>query len=284
MSASELSLLAVQPHPDDESIVMGGSLARYSAEGVRTTLVTATRGEVGEILDKELDPKEAAPRLGTIREAELRNAMKVVGVGEVVFLGYEDSGMAGLPRNREPQTFWQADEEEAIGRLVQIVRRVRPQVMVTQNEFGGYAHPDHIKTHRVAIGAFFYAGDVKRFPGGEAFRPSKLYYNAFPKSQLMRMAEIMQRAGVENRFSDDGEPPPFAVSDDRVTTWIDVKPFIEKKLAAMRAHRTQIPEDSWFMKLTGVAGPEAWSTETFERVRSSVDPPIPEHDLFAGLR
>ncbi|HEY9288563.1 MAG TPA: PIG-L deacetylase family protein [Candidatus Dormibacteraeota bacterium] len=284
MSPSELSLLAVQPHPDDESIVMGGSLARYSAEGVRTTLVTATRGEVGEILDKELDPKEAAPRLGTIREAELRNAMRILGVGEVLFLDYEDSGMAGLPRNREPQTFWQADEEEAIARLIQIVRRVRPQVMVTQNEFGGYAHPDHIKTHRVAIGAFFYAGDVKRFPGGEPFRPSKLYYNAFPKSQIQRMAEVMQRAGVENRFSEDGEPPPFAVSDDRVTTWIDVKAFIDKKLAAMRAHRTQIPQDSWFMKLADVAGPEAWSMETFERARSSVDTPVPEHDLFAGLR
>jgi N-acetyl-1-D-myo-inositol-2-amino-2-deoxy-alpha-D-glucopyranoside deacetylase len=284
VTSSELSLLAVQPHPDDESIGMGGTLARYSAEGIRTTLVTATRGEVGEILDKELDPKEAAPRLGTIRETELRNAMNILGVKEIVFLGYEDSGMAGLPRNREPQTFWQADEEEAIGRLIQVIRRVRPQVVVTQNEFGGYAHPDHIKTHRVAIGAFFYAGDTKRFPGGEAFRPSKLYYNAFPKSVLRQLGEVMQRAGVENRFSTDGEPPPFAVSDDRVTTWLDVKPFIDKKLAAMRAHRTQIPEDSWFLKLVDVVGAQAWATETFERVRSSVDVPTPETDLFAGLR
>src|SRR6202040_2603349 len=115
MTASALSLLAVQPHPDDESITMGGTLARYSAEGVRTTLVTAPRGEVGEILGKDLDPKEAAPRLASIREAELRNAVKILGVNELVFLGYEDSGMAGLPRNREPKTFWQADEEEAIG-------------------------------------------------------------------------------------------------------------------------------------------------------------------------
>ena len=284
MSASELSLLAVQPHPDDESIGMGGTLARYSAEGVRTTLVTATRGEVGEILDKELDPKEAAPRLATIREAELRKAMQILGVNEIVFLGYEDSGMAGLPRNREPQTFWQAGEEEAIGRLIQVIRRVRPQVVVTQNEFGGYAHPDHIKTHRVAIGAFFYAGDIKRFPGGEPFRPSKLYYNAFPKSVMRQLAEVMQRAGVANRFSTDGEPPPFAVSDDRVTTWLDVRPFIDKKLAAMRAHRTQIPEDSWFLKLVDVVGAHAWATETFERARSSVDAPTPEDDLFAGLR
>ena len=280
----QLSLLAVEPHPDDESIGMGGTLARYSAEGVRTTLVTATRGEVGEILDKELDPKEAAPRLATIREAELRNAVKILGVDELVFLGYEDSGMAGLPRNREPKTFWQADEEEAIERLIQVVRRVRPQVMVTQNEFGGYAHPDHIKTHRVAIGAFFYAGDVKRFPGGEPFRPSKLYYSAFPKSLMRQMAEAMERAGVENRFSTNGEPPPFAVSDDRVTTWLDVSQFVDKKLAAMRAHRTQIPEDSWFLRLNEALGPKAWGMETFERVRSSVEAPIPEDDLFAGLR
>src|SRR5438270_13288422 len=118
MSASALSLLAVQPHPDDESIGMGGTLARYSAEGVRTTLVTATRGEVGEILDKELDPEEAAPRLAMIREAELRDAVKVLGVNELVFLAYEDSGMAGLPRNRDRKTFWQADEGEAVGRLI----------------------------------------------------------------------------------------------------------------------------------------------------------------------
>jgi N-acetyl-1-D-myo-inositol-2-amino-2-deoxy-alpha-D-glucopyranoside deacetylase len=279
-----LSLLVVQPHPDDESIGTGGTLARYSAEGIRTTLVTATRGEVGEILDKELDPKEAAPRLASIREQELRNAVRILGVSELVFLGYEDSGMAGLPRNREPKTFWQADEEEAIGRLIQVVRRVRPQVMVTQNEFGGYAHPDHIKTHRVAIGAFYYANDTKRYPGGEAFRPSKLYYSAFPKSLMKRLADAVKQSGMENRFSDDGEPPPFAVSDDRVTTWLDVMPYVDKKLAAMRAHRTQIPEDSWFIKLSEILGPQAWGQETFERVRSSVDAPIPEQDLFAGLR
>src|SRR5260370_39592985 len=125
---NELSLLAVEPHPDDESIGMGGTLARYSAEGVRTTLVTATRSEAGQILDKDLDPKEAAPRLAPIREGELRNAVKILGVNELVFLGYEDSGMAGLPRNLEPKTFWQADEEEAIGRLTQVVGRLRPRV------------------------------------------------------------------------------------------------------------------------------------------------------------
>jgi LmbE family N-acetylglucosaminyl deacetylase len=246
--------------------------------------VTATRGEVGEILDKSLDPVEAAPRLATIREAELREACRIMGVGELTFLGYEDSGMAGLPRNREKGTFWQADEEEAVGRLVQVIRRVRPQVVATENEFGGYGHPDHIKTHRVAAMAFFYAGDVKRFPGGEPFRPSKLYYSAFPKSVGKQMAEAMRKAGVENRWGEDGEPPPFAVDDDRVTTWLDVRPYIEIKLQAMQAHKTQIPPDSWFMKIRDVLGPDAWSREAYERVRSSVDASVPEDDLFAGLR
>lgn len=284
MTAEPLSLLAVKPHPDDEAITMGGTLARYSVEGIRTTLVTATRGEVGEILDPELDPKEAAPHLAEIREAELRRACEIMGVGELVFLNYEDSGMAGLPRNREPGTFWQANEEEAVGRLIQVIRRVRPQVIATENEVGGYGHPDHVKTHRVAVSAFFYAGDVERFPGGEAFRPSKLYYTAFPKSVGRQLAEAMQRAGVENRWGADGEPPPFAVGDDRVTTWLDVRAYVDVKIQAMLAHKTQIPTDSWFMKVRDVLGTDAWAREAYERVRSSVETPLPEDDLFAGLR
>lgn len=284
MTTTELSLLAVKPHPDDESITMGGTLARYSAEGIRTTLVTATRGEVGEILDPGLDPKEAAPRLGSIREAELRRAVAIMGVGELIFLGYEDSGMAGLPRNGEAGTFWHADEDEAVGRLIQIIRRVKPQVIATENEIGGYGHPDHIKTHRVAVRAFYNADNVERFPGGEPFRPSKLYYTAWPKSMMREMAEAMERAGVENRFSADGEPPPFAVTDDRVTTRINVTKYADQKIRAMQAHKTQIPADSWFMKVRDVLGPKAWGIETYERVRTTVDAPVPEDDLFAGLR
>ena len=282
---SELSLLAVHAHPDDESITMGGTLARYSAEGVRTTLVTATRGEVGEILDKELDPKEAAPRLASIRELELRSAVKILGVSELVFLGYEDSGMAGLPTNRDKQVFWQADEEEAVGRLIEVVRRVRPQVMTTYNEVGGYGHPDHINTHRIAVGAFYSAHDTKRFPGGEPWRPSKLYYSAFPRSVIAEFGEAIKRAGLADRFSRDGdEEPPFAVADDRVTTRLDISPYLDKKLAAMRAHRTQIPEDSWFIEIYKAMGPTAWNREYYERARSSVEAPTPEDDLFAGLR
>src|SRR2546423_3070152 len=143
MSGEPLSLLAVEPHPDDESIGMGGTLARYSAEGVRTTLVTATRGEVGEILDKDLDPKEAAPRLATIREGELRNALKILGVNELVFLGYEDSGMAGLPPKPEPRPFLQGRGRKAIRRGVPRGGRGRPAGQGTQHAIGGDAHPEH---------------------------------------------------------------------------------------------------------------------------------------------
>jgi N-acetyl-1-D-myo-inositol-2-amino-2-deoxy-alpha-D-glucopyranoside deacetylase len=281
---SELSFLAVHAHPDDESITMGGTLARYASEGIRTTLVTATRGEVGEILDKDLDPKEAAPRLASIREAELRAACGILGVGELVFLGYEDSGMMGEARNQAPKTFWQADEMEAVGRLVAIVRRVKPQVIATYNEIGGYGHPDHIRTHRVAVMAFHHADDLKLFPEGEPHRPSKLYYSAFPKSQLRAIGEAMKRAGMEERFGRDDGEAPFAVDDERVTALVDVGDQLERKLQAMLAHRTQIPPDSWFMKLRDVLGPRAWSKEAYERVRSRVDAPTREDDLFAGLR
>jgi N-acetyl-1-D-myo-inositol-2-amino-2-deoxy-alpha-D-glucopyranoside deacetylase len=281
----ELSFLAVHAHPDDESITMGGTLARYASEGIRTTLVTATRGEVGEILDKSLDPKEAAPRLASIREQELRNACRILGVGELVFLGYQDSGMAGEPRNREEGTFWQADEEEAVGRLVEVVRRVRPQVIATYNELGGYGHPDHINTHRIAVQAFFYAANRERFPNGEAWQPSKLYYSAFPLSQIRAMGEAMEKLGMENRFSNDGSgAAALGVPDDRVTTAVDVSAFLDKKIAAMQAHRTQIPPESWFMRIRDALGPQAWNREYFERVRSLVEAPAREEDLFAGLR
>ena len=281
---SELSFLAVHAHPDDESITMGGTLARFAAEGIRTTVVTATRGEVGEILDKELDPKEAAPRLASIREAELRRACAILGVHELVFLGYQDSGMMGQARNKAPGTFWQADQREAVARLIAVIRRVKPQVIATYNEFGGYGHPDHINAHRVTVLAFHHADDTELFPGGEPHRPSKLYYSAFPLSQMREMAEAIKQAGMEDRFARDGEAPPLGVTDDRVTTQIDVRAQLDKKVGAMLAHRTQIPPDSWFIKLRDVLGDRAWGRESYERVRTRVEASTPEDDLFAGLR
>lgn len=279
---SERSLLAVEAHPDDESIGVGGTLARYAAEGVRTTLVTATRGERGEILDKTLDPKEARPRLGSIREAELREASRILKVSELAFLGYEDSDMYGRRWNRSPRAFWRADMHEAVGRLIAIVRRVKPQVMIADNEIGSYGHPDHINAHRVAVGAFFMASDAKLYPGGEPWQPLKLYYRSISVSAARQLDEAMRQAGLES-FSEDGESWNMATPDERVTTRIDVQPYLDQKIAAMRAHRTQVPEDSWFMQVYQKVGPRAWNLEEFERVRSLVPAALPEDDLFAGI-
>jgi mycothiol conjugate amidase Mca len=279
---SDRRLLAVEAHPDDESIGVGGTLARYAAEGVRTTLVTATRGERGEILDKTLDPKEARPRLGSIREAELREASRILKISELVLLGYEDSDMYGRRWNRSPRAFWRADMHEAVGRLIAVVRRVKPQVMIADNEIGSYGHPDHINAHRVAVGAFFMASDAKLYPGGEPWQPLKLYYRSISVSAARELDEAMRKAGMES-FSEDGASWNMATPDERVTTRIDVQPYLDQKIAAMRAHRTQIPEDSWFMKVYRAVGPRAWNREEFERVRSLVPAPLPEDDLFAGI-
>lgn len=279
---SERSLLAVEAHPDDESIGVGGTLARYAAEGVRTTLVTATRGERGEILDKDLDPKEARPRLGSIREAELREACRILKVSELVFLGYQDSDMYGRRWNRSPQAFWRADMHAAIGRLIAVVRRVRPHVIIADNEIGTYGHPDHINAHRVAVGAFFMANDARLYPDGEPWQPLKLYYRSISVSAARKMGEAMRQAGM-GRFSQDGETWNMATPDERVTTRLDVQAYLEQKIAAMRAHRTQVPEDSWFMNVYRSVGPRAWNLEEFERARSLVPAPTPENDLFAGI-
>jgi len=279
---SERSLLAVEAHPDDESIGVGGTLAKYAAEGVRTTLVTATRGERGEILDKSLDPKEARPRLGAIREAELRDACRILNVSELVLLGYQDSDMYGRRSNRSPRAFWRADLHEAIGRLIAVVRRVKPQVMIADNEMGTYGHPDHMNAHRVAVGAYFMASDVKLYPGGDPWQPLKLYYRSISVSAARELGALMREAGLEG-FGADGESWNMATPDERVSTRIDVQPYLEQKIAAMRAHRTQIPEDSWFMNVYRSVGPRAWNREEFERVRSLVPASTPETDLFAGI-
>lgn len=279
---SERSLLAMEAHPDDESIGVGGTLAKYAAAGVRTTLVTATRGERGEILDKSLDPKQARPQLGQIREGELREACRILNVSELVLLGYEDSDMYGRRWNRSPRAFWRADMHEAIGRLIAVVRRVKPQVIIADNEMGTYGHPDHMNAHRVAVGAFFMASDTKLYPGGEPWQPLKLYYRSISTTAARRLGDAMRQAGMEP-FGEDGESWNMATPDERVTTRIDVQPYLEQKIAAMRAHRTQVPEDSWYINIFRAVGPQAWNLEEYERVRSLVPASTPEDDLFAGI-
>ena len=280
------TLLAVHAHPDDECIGTGGILARYAAEGARTILVTCTDGAVGEISD----PALATPdNLAEVRSKELDESVRILKVSRLVKLGYRDSGMAGTADNDNPASFNQANIDEAIERVVKVMRAEQPQVVVTYDERGGYGHPDHIRAHQVAVAAFDASGDASRFPdAGRAWTPTRLYYSVVPRSAMMRFMERLREAGIETPFSrpdsdvgpESAEPPPFGVDDDLVTTTVDVSAYISEKRAALESHRTQMGPEQFFMKLPPDLFVEAFGRETFQRVAGSG--PTPETDLFDG--
>jgi LmbE family N-acetylglucosaminyl deacetylase len=310
--ARRLTLMTVHAHPDDECIGTGGSMARAVAEGRRVVLVTCTRGEMGEIVVTELDTPENHRRLGEIRSAELEAALGELGVTEWENLGYRDSDMVGRPGNLDPRCFWQADLDEAIGRLAWLVRRHRPDVMTTYNEHGGYGHPDHIRTHLVAVGAFERAGDKAWYgrqlaselggdgptlaEGGlEPWSPTKLYEQASTRTTRLRMGEIAARMGLDTPWALRADATPeqvqeyedrldlMTVPDEAITTSIDVSDYLEARMRALRRHVTQIPDTSPFMAL-GVEGwRELGARETFILRASRIPTRLPESDLFAGL-
>ncbi|MBV9280298.1 MAG: PIG-L family deacetylase [Chloroflexi bacterium] len=285
MIDERLTLMAVLAHPDDE-VWMAGTMARYADRGVRTVLVTATLGEEGEIRDPDLDPEETRERLGHIREAELRRSVEIIGIAQLYILGYRDSGMAGTPANEDPRNFHNADPQDVLRRLVPIIRRERPQVIVTDNERGSYGHPDHLAAHRATLAAFEAAADPGYLPedGLEAWQTQKLYYSAFARSDFIRMREALRERGISWGDGEDSEEwLDFTVPDELVTTRVDVLPYRSRVRDAMAAHRTQIsPDDPWFSLPEDLAT-ELMRDDTFTRARSLVEAPVPEDDLFAGI-
>jgi N-acetyl-1-D-myo-inositol-2-amino-2-deoxy-alpha-D-glucopyranoside deacetylase len=275
------TLLAVHAHPDDECIQTGGILARYAAEGVRTVLITCTRGEVGEISD----PALATPaNLAEVRAAELAEAARILGIGRVVQLGYRDSGMAGTADNDHPRSFLRAHLDEATAKVVRVVREERPDVVVTYDENGLYGHPDHIRAHQVAVAAFHAAGDPTRFPeAGPAWAPPKLYYAVFGRSGVRRFAERLRQAGIAPPFGDDWSSGGFGVADERVTTEVDVAAYVDTKRAALAAHRTQMGPDTFVTRLPPDLYRQMAGRETFQRVVGPTRQDGTETDLFAGL-
>jgi N-acetyl-1-D-myo-inositol-2-amino-2-deoxy-alpha-D-glucopyranoside deacetylase/mycothiol S-conjugate amidase len=265
--------MAVHAHPDDECISTGGILARYAAEGARTILVTCTDGAVGEISDPALATPE---NLVEVRDKELADSVRILKVSRLVKLGYRDSGMAGTADNEDPRSFARADLEEAIQKVVDVIKEETPQVVVTYNENGGYGHPDHIRAHQVAVGAF-------NASQGQVWQPAKLYYAVIARSSIRQFADRVRAAGIEVPFRDlqEGEDTPFAVADDRITTHIDVSRFVHTKREALIAHRTQMGPDQFFMRLPEELFSDVFGQETFQRVAGPG--PTPERDLFAGL-
>jgi N-acetyl-1-D-myo-inositol-2-amino-2-deoxy-alpha-D-glucopyranoside deacetylase len=289
-------LLFVHAHPDDETINNGATMARYVAEGAGVTLLTCTLGEEGEILVPELAQLAAdqADQLGGYRIGELRAAMDALGVTDVRFLGgagrYRDSGMMGTPANEHPRAFWNADLDEAVSHAVAVIREVRPQVVVTYDEFGGYGHPDHIQAHRVAMRAVDAAADPGHRPDlGPAWAVTKVYWNAMPRSVVQRGIEAMAAAGDTTFFegATSADDLPFVVPDEVVTTEVDGGAFATQKDAAMRAHPTQILVDGPFFALSNNLGLELAAVEHYRLVDGQRGPGSGPHgwedDLFAGL-
>jgi len=280
-------LLLVHAHPDDETINNGATMAKYAAEGVQVTLVTCTRGEEGEVLVESLANLASSrdDKLGEHREIELKNAMVHLGINDFRFLGspnkkWRDSGMIGTTQNERKDVFWQADLPEAAQELVKIILEIKPQVLITYDEFGGYGHPDHIKANQVAMLAAELASN-------QGWKISKIYWNTMPKSVIQMGIDKMKEVGSSFFGADSVEDLPFVKPDELVTSVIKAPDYVEQKLEAMKAHETQIAIDGPFFALANNLGLSVWADEYYTLVKGEKSKPFDESgreiDLFAGV-
>jgi N-acetyl-1-D-myo-inositol-2-amino-2-deoxy-alpha-D-glucopyranoside deacetylase len=287
IASTQPRLLLVHAHPDDESINNGATMAAYVARGAQVTLVTCTRGEEGEILVPELShlASDKEDGLGAHREIELAAAMNELGVSDYRFLGapvkkWRDSGMIGTPQNERPDVFWNSDLDEAARHLEKIILEIKPHVLITYDENGGYGHPDHIKAHQVAMRA----AELARTSGWEI---KKIYWNTIPISVIEEGIAAMKGTGVDFFGVEKAEDFPFAAPDHLVTTVFNGDQFVAKKMAAMRAHPTQIAVDGPFFALSDNLGFRVWGREFYRLVHGEKAGPFDEAgrelDLFAGV-
>ena len=273
--------MAVHAHPDDESIGTGGILSKYAAEGVKTSLVFGTRGEAGEILNPEFVPPSPEMSIKEIRARELEKALKVLRVESAYFLEYRDSGVSGSPECYHPEAFAHADLGEATGKLVEIIRTIRPHIIVTYNEKGFYGHPDHIMANRVTLRAFHSAGDPE-FSYGQGldpWRPAKLYYTATPIARLRMFHKMTLERGEEPGF----DPEVLGTPEEELTTIIDVRNYLPQKLKALFSHQSQIGPDSFFKRIPEEWREEVFGFEYFVCVKGCSPTGRKEKDLFEGL-
>jgi len=245
-----LCLLTVHAHPDDESSKGAGTVARYHQAGVRTVLVCCTGGEEGEILNPALDTPDVQADIPARRRQELAEATAIIGYDEVDMLGYRDSGMPDSQANAHPDSFAQAPLDQAVGRLVAVIRRTRPQVMVVYDEEqSGYPHPDHLRVHEIGVVAFAAAGDPDRFPeAGEPYQPQKLYYTGFSARRFRAIHEKFLELGLDSPFDEEWQKRWEGIPESPVTTTVDISGFGDVRRRALLAHATQVDPESpfWF--------------------------------------
>ena len=282
-----LRLMHVHAHPDDESSKGAASTARYVTEGAEVHVVTCTGGERGSILNPKMERPEILANITEVRRQEMERARDILGITQH-WLGFVDSGWPdGDPKPPLPEgCFGLAPLEESVEALVRIVRAVRPHVMTTYDERGGYPHPDHIRCHEVSVSAFEAAGDPERFPdAGEPWQPLKLYYHhSFNRPRMQALHDAMQEHGLESPWEErlkDWKPEPEW--DARITTRVVCDRWFGVRDQALLAHATQIDPDGFWFAIPRELQAEVWPTEDYELVTTHVEAPTPEDDLFAGL-
>jgi mycothiol S-conjugate amidase len=286
--SERLRLMAVHAHPDDESSKGAATMAKYVAEGVDVLVVTCTGGERGSVLNPKLDRPDVWENIAEIRKQEMAAARAILGVDQA-WLGFVDSGLPeGDPLPPLPEgCFGRQDVEQAAAPLVGLMRSFRPHVVTTYDETGGYPHPDHVMCHKISVAAFDAAGDPARHPEqGEPWQPLKLYYDiGFSRARVSALHEAMLAAGLESpyqewleRWEDREDKGP------RVTTRVECADYFPVRDDALRAHATQVDPDGFWFHVPMEVQRKAWPTEDFQLVRSFVDSPLPESDLFAGVR
>lgn len=277
----ERSLLAIYAHPDDEAFSTGGTIARYAAEGAEVYLVCATRGEAGEISDPSLATQD---NLGQVREDELRCAAETIGVAELIFLDYRDSGMQGTPENEDPRAFINVPEHEVIKQLVGIIRRLQPQVITTFEPNGGYGHPDHIAIHRHAKAAFHIAADPDRFPDqGPAWQANRLFYTTIPRSFFEKMRTQLEEIGVDASEHSIFNDHNLGWPDEQVNAKLDVSDTVASKWEALECHRTQFGPENLFRRLPEEQVKDLMSWEYFALAWPDPEDGTQLTNLFEGL-
>jgi mycothiol S-conjugate amidase len=298
VSEAPLCIVTVHAHPDDEASKGAPTLAMYKQQGVRTVLVCCTGGEEGDLQNPglrepgqpfhDLTPEQEKALLAQLRPGELQSSAEIIGFDSVEMLGYRDSGMPDSPANSHPDSFHMAPMDEAVGRLVAIIRRERPQVVITYgDDQSGYPHPDHLKVHDITVPAWERAGDPAWYPeAGAPWQPSKLYYSAWSKARLIAVHEGMIKLRGESPFDQAWlDRPGF---DERITTKLDIGPYLWARTGALRAHATQVdPKESWWFGLDDTQLAAVYPYEDWILARSLVGEPAAdeiETDLFAGLR
>ena len=284
MPDAPLRLLSVHAHPDDEASKGSALVARYVASGVGATLVCCTGGELGEIINPAMKRPEVESNLTGVRRLELESSAAIIGYDRLDLLGYLDSGMPDMEGNAHPANFANAPLDEATERLVRIIRRDRPQVIITySDDQGGYLHPDHLKVHDISIPAFERAGDIDWYPGsGEPWTPAKLYYTVWSRARVQAYHEAMLALDIESPYSEEWLDR-FS-QDHRITSRVDVGDYLDVRRRSLLAHATQVdPAERFWFGLTVEQQAAAYPWDEYILARSHVDVDLPEDDLFAGI-